>query len=96
MLANMTATDILEWSIIEQLEPFGETRQDYRFQVLISQLINTIAAIAGEKLNTKPEDYNIQAYWNAERKNKTVSQETPHPKAQKPEQMMALLDSIMK
>lgn len=36
----MDADELLDWEILEDIDPWGQLREDYRLAVLISQMMN--------------------------------------------------------
>lgn len=40
MLGGLTATQILEWQVYDELDPFGEERADYRSAQIVQALWN--------------------------------------------------------
>ena len=44
---RMTAREMAEWEILERIEPFGESRADYRMALAASQIVN---------IHLKPKD----------------------------------------
>ena len=78
MLDELTAEELTEWEVYSKMQPIGTWRQDFRFAMIASTIVNIAKSIwgkRGEKKNLKnPQDFIPK--WDSGEEDKEVPQES--------------------
>lgn len=78
MLEELTAEELAEWEAYNKIQPVGTWRQDFRFAMIASTVVNLAKSIWGKRSERnnlkKPQDF--MPKWDSGEEDKEVPQES--------------------